>query len=103
MSDMPLSSFKQLIVSTPILLCGLHTMSLAMAAPKGLKDPECKKTTLLECPSILYVREKYYVQETVSSLKLIVSRPRLAKMQNVEFPSGNLGCTKLFSFPWDLL
>ena len=39
-SDPPLSSFKKLIVSTPRLLRNLHMMSLAKAAPKGLKDRE---------------------------------------------------------------
>ena len=47
-SDPPLSSFKKLIVSTPRLLGNLHTMSLAKAAPDGLKDCECEKMTLRE-------------------------------------------------------
>ncbi len=68
-SDPPLSSFKELILSTPRLLRGLHTMSLAKAAPEGLKDPECKKITSREPPLIPYVPEKDCVQETVSAFK----------------------------------
>ncbi len=70
LSDPPLSSFKKLIVSTPRLLRNLHTMSLAKAAPDGLKDCECEKMALCERPSISYVPEKDSVQETVSSFKV---------------------------------
>jgi hypothetical protein len=67
----PLSLFKKLIaiVSTPRLFHCLHRMCLAMAAPKGLKDPKCKKITLHKCPLIPYAPEKDRVQETVSALK----------------------------------
>jgi hypothetical protein len=44
-------------------------MSLAKAAPDGLKDCECKKMALRERPPILYVPEKDSVQEMVSSYK----------------------------------
>ncbi len=69
LSDPPRSFFKKLIVSTPQLLCNLHTMSLVKATPDGLKDRECEKMVLLERPPIPYVPEKDSVQETVSSLK----------------------------------
>jgi hypothetical protein len=69
LSDPPLSSFKELIVSTPRLLRNLHTMSLAKAAPDGLKDRECEKMALRERPPIPYVPEKDSVQEKVSSFK----------------------------------
>jgi hypothetical protein len=69
LSDPPLSSFKELIVSTPQLLRNLHTMSLAKAAPDGLKDRECEKMALQECPPIPYAPEKDSVQEPVSSFK----------------------------------
>ena len=67
LSDPPRSFFKKLIVSTPRLLRNLHTMSLAKAAPDGLKDRECEKMVLRERPPIPYVPEKDSVQETVSS------------------------------------
>jgi len=44
-------------------------MSLAKAAPDGLKDCECEKMALRERPPIPYVPEKDSVQETVSSFK----------------------------------
>jgi hypothetical protein len=44
-------------------------MSLAKAAPDGLKDHEYKKMALRECPLIPYVPEKDSVQDTVSSYK----------------------------------
>jgi hypothetical protein len=69
LSNPPLSSFKKLIVSTPRLVQGLRTMSLAKAVPKGIKDRECKRFSLRECPPVPYVPEKDPVQETVSLLK----------------------------------
>jgi hypothetical protein len=68
-SNPPLSSFKKLIVSTPRVLSSLHTMSLAKAVPDGLKDCECERITLCECPLVPYVPKKDIVQETVSALK----------------------------------
>ncbi len=68
-SGPPRSSFKKLIVLTPRLLRNLHMMSLAKAAPDGLKDRECEKMALRERPPIPYVPEKDSVQETVSSYK----------------------------------
>ncbi len=44
-------------------------MSLAKAAPNGLKDCEYEKMALCECPPIPYVPEKDSVQEMVSSFK----------------------------------
>jgi hypothetical protein len=44
-------------------------MSLAKAAPDGLKDHECKKMALRDHSPIPYVPEKDSVQETVSSYK----------------------------------
>ena len=60
---------KKLIVSTPRILRNLHTMSQAKAAPDGLKDCECEKMALHECPLIPYVPEKDSVKETVSAYK----------------------------------
>jgi hypothetical protein len=38
----PLSKFKELIVTSPTLLRGLHTMSMTKTATDGLKARECK-------------------------------------------------------------
>jgi hypothetical protein len=42
LSKAPCSSVKKLIVSTPLLLQGLHTMSLAKSVLDRLKSRECK-------------------------------------------------------------
>jgi hypothetical protein len=44
-------------------------MTFAKAVPKGIKDKECKRFPLQECPLVPYVPEKDPVQETVSALK----------------------------------
>jgi hypothetical protein len=44
-------------------------MLLAMAVPEGIKDQECKRFALQECPPVPYVPEKDPIQETVSLLK----------------------------------
>jgi hypothetical protein len=44
-------------------------MLLAKAVPEGIKDRECKRFALRECPPVPYVPEKDSVQETVSLLK----------------------------------
>jgi hypothetical protein len=44
-------------------------MSLVKAVPKSIKDKECKRFALQECPPVPYVPEKDPVQETVSTLK----------------------------------
>ncbi len=44
-------------------------MSLAKAAPNGLKDHECQKLALRERPLIPYVPEKDSAQETESAYK----------------------------------
>ncbi len=69
LSDPPRSSYKKLIISTPRLVQALRMMLIAKAVPKGIKDHECKRFALRECPPVLYVPEKDPVQETVSLLK----------------------------------
>jgi hypothetical protein len=63
------SPFKQLIISTPGLLQGLHTMSLAKSVPKGLNPRECKWTKIREPPPVPYIPEKEKVQEEVANLQ----------------------------------
>ncbi len=63
------SSFKKLITSTPLLLRGLRTMSLAKSVPDGLKPRECERTKLREPPPISYTLEKDEVQEEVARLR----------------------------------
>ncbi len=54
----PLSKFKELIVTSPMLLRGLHTMSMTKTAPDGLKARECKQIKLREPPPVPYVPVK---------------------------------------------
>jgi hypothetical protein len=44
-------------------------MLLAKAVPKGIKDRECKRLALQECPPVPCVPENDSIQETVSLLK----------------------------------
>jgi hypothetical protein len=54
----PLSKFKELIVMSPTLLRGLHTMNMTKTAPDGLKARECKRIKLREPPPVPYVPVK---------------------------------------------
>ena len=45
-------------------------MSLTKAVPKGIRDKECKRFTLQECPPVpYYVQEKDPILDMVSALK----------------------------------
>jgi hypothetical protein len=44
-------------------------MPLAKAVPEGIKDRECERFVLRECPLVPYILEKDPVQETVFALK----------------------------------
>jgi hypothetical protein len=68
-SNLPISSFKTLVVLTPRLLRGLHAMSLAKTVPEGIRDKECKRFALGKHPLVLYVPEKDPIQEIASALK----------------------------------
>jgi hypothetical protein len=96
MSNPPRSSFKKLIVLTPRLLRNLHTMSLAKAAPDGLKDRECEKMALRKCPPIPYVPEKDTVQETVSSYKDNNLKTLIKEGTELRVPIWHSGTCKAF-------
>ena len=64
----PLSTFKQLIVTSPTLLRGLHTISMTKTPPDGLKPRECKRTKLREPPPVPYIPVKDEVQEEVAKI-----------------------------------
>jgi hypothetical protein len=65
----PTFSFKKLIILTARLVQSLCAMSLAKAVPKGIRDTECKRFALKECPLLPYAPEKDHIQEMVSTLK----------------------------------
>ncbi len=96
MSDPQLSSFEKLIVSTPRLLRGIHTMSLAKAALDGLKDRKCKRITLSKHPWIPYVPKKDSVQETVSAFKAESLKTQIGEGMKHQVPIWRSGMHKAF-------
>jgi hypothetical protein len=80
------SSFKKLIVSMPLLLQGLHTMSLLKSVPEGLKPRECKRTKLREPLPVPYVPTKDEVQEEVARLRNLKIKTTIEMDATLNFP-----------------
>ncbi len=96
LNQAPRSSFKKLIISMPSILQGLHTMSLLMSVPEGLKPRECKRTKLRE-PLVLYVPTKDEVHEEVARLrnleiKIVVMARRATARPRAEFQGPLILC-----------
>ncbi len=85
LNEAPRSPFKKLICSTPLLLQGLRTMSIAKSVPDGLKPQECKRTKLRESPPIPYIPEKDEVQEEVARLRNLQIKTSLEKDTTLNF------------------
>jgi hypothetical protein len=85
LSKAPHSSFKKLIVSTPLLLQGLHTMIFAKSVPDGLHSQECKQTKLCEPTPVPYVPIKDEVQEEVSKMSNLQIKTLLEKDTTLNF------------------
>jgi hypothetical protein len=66
LNQAPRSSFKKLIVLTPLLLQGLHTMSPLKSVPVGRKPRDSKHTKLREPLPVPYIPTKGEVQEEVA-------------------------------------
>ncbi len=64
----PHSKFKELIVTSPRLLRGLHSMSILKTVPDGLKARECKRIKLREPPPVPHVPVKDEVQDEVARM-----------------------------------
>jgi hypothetical protein len=90
----PCSSFKKLIFSTPLLLQGLRTMSLAKSVPNGLKSQECKRNKLCEQPPIPYIPKKDKIQEEVARLRNLQIKTSLEKDTTLNFPVWHENGTK---------
>jgi hypothetical protein len=84
-NKMPCSPFKQFIVSTPGLLRGLHTMSLAKSVAKGLNPQECKQTKLSEPSRAPYIPKKDKVQEEIANLRNLQIKTLLKKDATLNF------------------
>ncbi len=69
MTQAPLSKFKELIVTSPRLLRGLHSMSMLKTVPDGLKARECERVKLRKPPPVPYVPVKDEVQEEVARVR----------------------------------
>jgi hypothetical protein len=86
-------SFKKLIISTPPLLQGLHTMSLAKSVPGGLKPQECMRSCLHE-PPVPYMPVKDEVQEEDSKIRNFQIKTLLEKDTTLNFPVWHDNGTK---------
>jgi hypothetical protein len=64
-----LYKFKELIVMSPTLLTGLHTMNMTKTAPDGLKARECERIKLREPPPVPYVPVRDEVQDEVARMR----------------------------------
>ena len=71
-------------------------MSLAKAAPGGLKDCECKKMALRKHSLIPYVPRKDSVQETVSSFKDNHLKTLINKGTELQVPIWHSGTREAF-------
>jgi hypothetical protein len=82
----PLSKFKELIVTSPTLLRGLHTMSMMKTVPDGLKARECKRIKLREPPPVPYVPVKDKVQDEVARMRNMEIKTTIEKDTMLNFP-----------------
>jgi hypothetical protein len=85
-NEAPHSAFKKLIISTPSLLQGLRTMSLAKSVPDRLKPRNCERAKLPEPPPVPYIPEKDKVQEEVTKLRNLQIKTLLEKDTTLNFP-----------------
>ncbi len=82
----PLSKFKELIVTSPTLLRGLHTTSMTKTVPDGLKARECKRIKLREPPPVPYVPVKDKVQDEVARMRNMEIKTTIEKDTTLNFP-----------------
>jgi hypothetical protein len=85
-SKAPRSAFKKLNISTPSLLQGLRTMSLAKSVSNRLKPHKCKRTKLREPPPVPYIPKKDEVQEKVAKLRNLQIKTSSEKDITLNFP-----------------
>jgi hypothetical protein len=72
-------------------------MSLAKAVPEGIRDKECKRFALHECPLVPYVPKKDPVQMTVSALKSDQSlKTTIREDAELRLPIWQCGTCKAF-------
>jgi hypothetical protein len=72
-------------------------MLLVKAVPEGIRDKECKRFALQECPPVPFVQEKDPVQETVSALKNDQSlKTTIGEDAELHLPIWHCGTCKAF-------
>jgi hypothetical protein len=81
----PLSKLKELIVTSPKLLRGLHSMSMLKTVPDGLKARECERIKLCEPPPVPYVPVKDEVQDEVARMRSMEIKTMLEKDTTLNF------------------
>ncbi len=102
LNQAPCTSFKKLIISTPSLLQGLHTMSLLKSVLEGFKPQECKRTKLHEPPPVPYVPTKGWgTRRGPKKMETLKSRPPLRKTPPSTFQCGmRTGLAKPSWYTW---
>ena len=81
----PRSKFKELIVSSPKLLRGLHSMSMLKMVPDGLKAREWEGIKLREPPPVPYMPVKDEVQEENARMHSLEIKTTLEKDTTLNF------------------
>ncbi len=77
--------FKELIVTNPKLLRGLHGMSMLKMVPDGLKARECEQIKLHEPPPVPYVPVKDEVQDEVARMHSTEIKTTIKKGTTLNF------------------
>ncbi len=85
MTQAPLSKFKELIVTSPTLLRGLHNMSMLKMVPDGLKARECERIKLREPSPVPYVPVKDEVQDEVARMQSMEIKTTIEKDTMLNF------------------
>jgi hypothetical protein len=80
------SRFKQLILTSPLLLQGLRKMSMSKMVPDHLKPRECKRIKLREPPPVPYVPKKDEVQDGISKMRNMEIKTQIKKDTTLNFP-----------------
>jgi hypothetical protein len=81
-----LSKFKELIVTSPTLLRGLHMMNISKTPLDGLKARECKRIKLREPPPVPYVPVRDEVQDEVARMRNMEIKTTIKKDTTLNFP-----------------
>jgi hypothetical protein len=82
----PLSKFKELIVTSPTLLRGLHTMNMSKTPLDGVKARECEQIKLREPPLVPYVPVRDEVQDEVARMCNMEIKTTIKKDTTLNFP-----------------